>query len=270
MKLSLIIPVFNESDCVAESAANLLSALTYLRTTYSIDILVDDGSRDNTANLLNQAFAEIPDVKIISHAQNHGVGAALRTGFFHATGEILITTDFDGTYPFSTIPQLVARIIVDQADIVVASPYHPNGSIQRSTGHHVFLDGGMSMLYRLMVSSRVYTWTSLFVAYQRHVVERIPLNSNSALVGTELLVKAIDAGFKVSELPLNLQQRASGRSRSSALKLTLAHVGYLAQLPMRVVGRRISQTKNSLNRLSVRSKATLNPGVSNPSPVIKE
>jgi dolichol-phosphate mannosyltransferase len=271
MKLSLIIPVFNESDCVAESAARLRSALVYLRATHNIEvILVDDGSRDDTAQLLKEAFAEIPDVQIISHDHNQGVGTALRTGFDHATGDILITTDFDGTYPFSTIPQLVARMIVDQADIVIGSPYHPNGSVQRSTGHHVLLDGGVSMFYRLLVGSRIYTWTSLFVAYQRHVIERIPLNSSSALVGTELLVKAIHAGFKVSELPLNLQQSAAKRSRTSAVKLTLAHSAYLAQLPAQVIANRVSRIKSSTNRISARLKSPINPGVSKPSPVVKK
>jgi dolichol-phosphate mannosyltransferase len=188
---------------------------------------------------------------------NQGVGAALRTGFDHADGDVIITTDFDGTYPFNAIPQLVARMIVDQADIVVASPYHPNGSTSHSTGHHIILDAGVSLLYRLFVNRHIHSWTSLFCAYQRYVVERVPFNSDNALASTELLVRALHAGYKVSEIPVNLQERASGRSRMSALKLTIAHLLHLSRLPGFALNRGAYKVKSATTQLSARSKETV-------------
>lgn len=271
MKLSLIIPVYNEAACVTDSAARLRSALGYLRKTYEIDvILVDDGSQDGTPRMLNAAFADIADVKIVSHTANLGVGAALRTGFDHADGDVIITTDFDGTYPFNAIPQLVARMIVDQADIVVASPYHPNGSIHHSTGHHVILEGGVSLLYRLFVNRHIHTWTSLFCSYQRYVVERVPFNSDNALASTELLVRAMHAGYKVSELPINLHERASGRSRMSALNLAFAHILHLSRLPGFALNKRAQQMKTAASQISSRSKETLVARVTRQRPTVKD
>lgn len=271
MKLSLIIPVYNEAACVTDSAARLRSALGYLRKTYDIEvILVDDGSQDGTPRMLKAAFADMPDLEIISHDSNQGVGAALRTGFDHADGDVIITTDFDGTYPFNAIPQLVARMIVDQADIVVASPYHPNGSVHHSTGHHVILEGGISMLYRLLVNRHIHTWTSLFCAYRRYVIERVLFNSDNALASTELLVRAIHAGYKVTEMPVNLHERASGRSQMSALKLTFAHILHLSRLPGFALNQRAQRMKTAANQISVRSKETLASRFTRQRPTVKD
>jgi len=271
MKLSLIIPVYNEAACVTDSAARLRSALGYLRKTYNIEvILVDDGSQDGTPRMLKAAFADVDDVKIVSHVTNLGVGAALRTGFDHADGDVIITTDFDGTYPFNTIPQLVARMIVDQADVVVASPYHPNGSVNRSTGHHVLLEGGVSLIYRLFVNRHIHSWTSLFCAYRRYVIERVPFNSNNALASTELLVRVMHAGYKVTELPINLHERASGRSRMSILKLSVVHIYHLSRLPGFALTKRAQRVKTAANQISVRSKETLVARVTRQRPTVKD
>jgi dolichol-phosphate mannosyltransferase len=231
MKLSIIIPVYNEAGCVPETVAQLHSTLNYLRKTYNVEvIIVDDGSTDNTAELLRQA--NLPNTQIISHVENQGVGVALRTGFEHSTGGIIITTDFDGTYPFSAIPQLVARLVVAQADIAIASPYHRNGSTREATGHHVLLDAGISLLYRTLVNRQIRTWTSLFCAYRRHVLERLTISEGGAIASTELLVGATKARFKIVEIPVNLQHRRAGRTRTNGVRLMLSHLAYIAQLPM--------------------------------------
>jgi dolichol-phosphate mannosyltransferase len=231
MKLSIIIPVYNEAGCVPETTAQLRSTLNYLRKTYDVEvIIVDDGSRDNTAHLLEQAH--LPDTRVIAHPNNQGVGAALRTGFEHSTGDIIVTTDFDGTYPFSAIPQLIARMIVTQADIAVASPYHRNGSTRESTGHHIVLEAGISLMYRTLVNRRIHTWTSLFCAYRRHVLERLTIREGGAIASTELLVGATRARFKVVEIPVSLRQRPAGRSRTRAVRLIFSHFTYMVQLPV--------------------------------------
>src|SRR5690606_24959852 len=108
MNLSLVIPVYNEAGGVEETARSLRCVLAYLRQSHQVElILVDDGSRDRTPELLRAAFSDDPQVHVICHQRNQGIGAALRTGFQHATGDVVITTDFDGTYAFSIIPQLL-------------------------------------------------------------------------------------------------------------------------------------------------------------------
>ena len=100
-----------------------------LSARFTVETLfVNDGSRDQTEALLNDTFKDNPNVRVVSHETNRGLGAALRTGFKHATGDIIVTTDFDGTYDFANIPQLIDQLLDEKVDIVTASPYHPQGT----------------------------------------------------------------------------------------------------------------------------------------------
>ena len=82
MKLSIIIPAYNEADSVAHTTAALQNVLADLRQTHEVElIIVNDGSKDNTAKLLREVFAANKEVTIISHDVNQGLGAAIRTGF---------------------------------------------------------------------------------------------------------------------------------------------------------------------------------------------
>jgi dolichol-phosphate mannosyltransferase len=227
MMISLIIPAYNESEGVSQTSAGVRNILTYLRKKNEVEVVfVNDGSKDNTADLLRAEFNDDPQVRVVSHEVNRGLGAALRTGFEHAKGDIIITTDFDGTYPLSTIPQLLGRMLVDQADIVTASPYHPQGSVQGVPSYRLMFSFGASLLYRLLVSWRIHTWTALYRGYRREVIERITFESNDFLAGTELLVKALRAGYRVTEFPTTLYVRTFGQSSIKIARVTRAHLKF--------------------------------------------
>ncbi|MBZ0296224.1 MAG: glycosyltransferase family 2 protein [Anaerolineae bacterium] len=232
MKLSIVIPVFNEADNVDNTAMALEQTLSYLRQQhYDVEmILVNDGSRDDTLSRLETAFRNDPDVHIISHEQNQGIGAALRTGFKHSTGEIVITTDFDGTYDFNTIPQLLSHIIINHADIVTASPYRAKGTTEGVAFHRRLFSIGASLPYRLLVKSGLHTWTSLFRAYRRPVIENVYFGTQGFPEGTELLVNAIRAGFRVAEYPTTLHGRTGGRSSMKAAQVIKSHLRLQAYL----------------------------------------
>ncbi len=231
MDISIIIPAFNESEGVKKTAESLRPVLNYLRKTHNVEVvIVNDGSRDETEKLLIETFADDSKVRVVSHEVNKGLGAAIRTGFTHATGEIIITTDFDGTYAYNTIPQLVGRIIVDSADIVTASPYHPNGEVEGVPRYRLLFSFGASLLYRLLVKWDIHTWTALFRAYRRRVIENVTFESNDFLAGTELLVKALQAGYKVSEFPTTLRVRTFGQSSIRIARVTKAHVRFQARI----------------------------------------
>lgn len=234
MKISLVIPAYNEAESAPHTVEKLRAALEYLpknRNVESVELIfVDDGSRDNTAQILRDTFKDNPDVRVVSHEVNRGLGAAIRTGFQNATGDIIITTDFDGTYSFNTIPQLLSRMIVDQTDIVTASPYHPNGSVEGVPRYRLMFSMGASLLYRLLVNWKIYTWTALFRAYRRPVIEAITFDSNDFLAGTEILVKAIQAGFTVSEFPTTLRVREFGQSSIKIARVTWLHMKFQMRL----------------------------------------
>jgi dolichol-phosphate mannosyltransferase len=227
VEISIVIPALNEAEGVQQTAESLGNVLNYLRKTHTVEVIfVNDGSKDDTERLLKETFADDPQVRVVSHEVNRGLGAAIRTGFAHASGDVIITTDFDGTYAFNTIPQLLGRIIIDRVDIVTASPYHPNGNVEGVPRYRLLFSFGASLLYRLLVKWHVHTWTSLFRAYRRRVIENVAFESNDFLAGTELLVKALQAGYTVSEFPTTLRVRTFGQSSLKIARVTKAHLRF--------------------------------------------
>ena len=245
MKVSLVIPAYNEAEGVEATTEKLNKLLARLRNQYEMEVIfVNDGSKDDTAALLTEAFRENPEVRVVSHEVNKGLGAALRTGFDQTTGDIIITTDFDGTYHFSTIPQILARMLVYDVDIVTASPYHPRGAVEGVPRYRLLFSYGASLLYRLLVRWDVHTWTALFRAYRREVVETVGFESAGFLAGTELLIKAIQAGYKVSEYPTTLHVRTFGQSSIKIVRVTKAHMRYqLSLLRTDLFGKRIMRRR---------------------------
>jgi dolichol-phosphate mannosyltransferase len=231
MKLSLIIPAYNESEGVAHTATRLRPVLDTLGRDYALEVVfVDDGSTDNTKTLLHQAFDADARVSIVAHDINRGLGAAVRTGFDYATGDILVTTDFDGTYAFDTIPLLIRQLIDEEADIVTASPYHPAGKVEGVPRYRLLFSYSASLLYRIIVKWRIHTWTALYRAYRRRVIETVSFESNGFLANAELMVNALRAGFKVSEYPATLTQREYGQSSIKVARVTMMHLKYIARL----------------------------------------
>lgn len=231
MKVSLVIPAYNESEGVKQTADAVRAVLAYLQKKYDVEVIfVNDGSKDNTAELLEAEFQANPGVKVVSHDRNRGLGAAIRTGFQHATGDVIITTDFDGTYPLNTIPQLLSKLIVEKVDIVTASPYHPQGHVEGVPRYRLLFSFGASLLYRILVSWRVHTWTALYRAYRRKVIETVTFESNDFLAGTELLVKAMRAGYTVAEFPTTLHVRTFGQSSIKIARVTKSHLKFQMHL----------------------------------------
>lgn len=227
MKLSIIIPAYNESEGVAQTAAALQPVLATLRQQYEVEVvLIDDGSKDNTLALLHQEFGNEPGVVIIPHGVNKNLGGAIRTGFANATGDIVVTTDFDGTYKFDNIPHIVAQLERDKVDIVTASPYHPQGKVEGVPPYRLLFSFGASLLYRLLVKWNIHTWTALFRAYRRPVTQNAKFESNDFLAGTEILVNAIYDGYTVAEFPTTLSTRQFGQSSLKIARVTMKHVRF--------------------------------------------
>jgi dolichol-phosphate mannosyltransferase len=163
--------------------------------------------------------------KFLKHQTNSGLGAAMRTGFSNANGDILVTVDSDGTYKFSEIPALL-ELLTPEVDIVTASPYHPAGGVIGVPSHRLFLSKGSSFLYRILVSWRVHTYTCLFRAYRAEVVKTIDFKSDGFLAGTELLIHAMLKGYKVAEFPSVLHRRMYGVSKAKIMQTILSHLRF--------------------------------------------
>lgn len=238
MELSIIIPCYNEVENVAKLESDFFPVVKDLLTTPVSEtiairkvevIFVDDGSRDGTSDALRAQFGAFNhpqiNVRFLRHPVNQGLGAALRTGFATATGNLIVTTDSDGTYRFSEIPALLACMTPD-VSIVTASPYHPAGGVANVPAYRLVLSRGSSLLYRLIVNWHIHTYTALFRAYRREVIEQISHEANGFLGGTELMVKAMLAGFRVAEYPTVLHSRVLGTSKAKLVRTIRSHLRF--------------------------------------------
>ena len=231
MKLSIIIPAYNEEDGVAITVKAITPVMDKLAENYEVEVVfVNDGSKDDTANLLTEHTAHDERFKVVSYENNKGLGGAIRTGFRNVTGDIVVTTDFDGTYDFSDIEVIVKQLIDEKTDIVTASPYHKDGGVEGVPAYRLTFSYGASTLYRILVNPKIKTWTALFRAYRRTVIENVAFESNDFLAGTELLVRAIQKGYSVSEFPTILGCRAFGASSIRLYRVTKAHLTFQAEL----------------------------------------
>lgn len=242
MKLSIVVPCYNEEDNIQKLQQEFFPVVDALigsclpdgQEITSVEVVfVDDGSKDNTLEALKSAFGS-PANKSVSvlfekHGVNRGLGAALRTGFKASSGDVIVTTDSDGTYKFSTIPALLGHLKKDIA-IVTASPYHPDGEVVGVPPFRIFLSKGASLLYRVFLSWKVYTYTALFRAYRREVVSQIPFAADDFLGQTELMVKAMLKGYKVDEFPAALHRRMFGVSKAKLVRTIKSHLGFQSRL----------------------------------------
>jgi dolichol-phosphate mannosyltransferase len=239
MNLSIVVPCYNEAENVPALAKGLLPVVHELQRGGSVElILVDDGSTDDTLVRLHELSAAHPTVQVVPHAQNRGLGAAMRTGFAHSEGDVVVTTDSDGTYPFSEIPRLL-ELLVPGVDVVTASPYHPKGGVEGVPPYRLVLSKGASLLYRLLLDWRLHTYTSMFRACRRDVVARVPSQANGFLMPAEFLANAILLGYRVAEYPTVLHVRRYGQSKARVARIILAHLRFQANLIwLRLTGRR--------------------------------
>jgi len=227
--ISIIIPVFNEQAGI-EPLAKSLATLRTLWPSETIQyVFVDDGSSDRTAQELARVFDGDRNCAIIKHGLNRGIGAAFRTGFAHAGGDIVCTIDADCSYGPEKLRQLVDALESQGADIAVASPYHPDGHVEGVPAWRLLLSRTCSLLYRAMSPVRLYTYTSVFRAYRRGVLERIGFRQDGFVSVVELLLGAARQGFRIVEVPMTLHGRKVGTSKMKIMRTIRQHLRMILQ-----------------------------------------
>lgn len=234
MDLSIVIPCYNEAEVIPKLQQELGSVVAELTKTRSIEVIfVDDGSTDQTGSILAQTFNTNDSIgspyRLARHESNKGLGAAIRTGFAAARGQVIVTTDCDGTYHFSEIPKLLS-CLKPGVDLVTASPYHPAGGVENVPEHRLILSRGSSAIYRLLANRQIHTYTALFRAYRRSVIKAVPFQSDGFLAGTELLVNSMFLGFQIAEYPTILHARVFGTSKAKLARTISAHLRFQAHV----------------------------------------
>ena len=171
--ISVIVPVYNEEAGIDHLAQRLDTVRNMWPDRPLEFVFVNDGSSDQTQIALERVFGAKKHCRIAAHDRNRGVGAAFRTGFGQAKGTIVCTIDADCSYGPENLRLLVEALEAEQADISVASPYHPQGKVDGVPGWRLLLSKGCSLFYQVIAPVKLYTYTSVFRAYRRTVIESV-------------------------------------------------------------------------------------------------
>jgi glycosyltransferase involved in cell wall biosynthesis len=238
--LSVVIPAYNEEKGIAEIVKRVLAVQDGLKNVgiNQMELLVvDDGSRDQTAQITGDIASSIPGVRLIRHPINKGYGAALKTGFSQARGELIGFLDADGTYPPEYFPEL-CKLALNGSDLVIGSRMAGADSkmpVTRRVGN-VFFANLLSLLGRERVSDSA----SGMRVFKREILDRIyPLPDGLNLTPV-MSTRAVHEDIKMAEVPIPYSERL-GRSKLSVIRdgsefLQSILWTVLAYNPVRVLG----------------------------------
>jgi dolichol-phosphate mannosyltransferase len=230
--LSIVIPCCNEEAAVHLLPERLFSVLRQLSARFAIElILVDDGSTDGTWERLEELRAARVNwaTRLARHPTNRGVGTALRTGQALANGQIVVTLDADGTYPFTIIEPLISAVQAG-ADIATVSPYHTQGGVEGVTALRLLFSRGASLLYRVLVDRHIATYTAMVRAYRAEVLATAIAEEAGFLNIAMTLIEARRRGARVVEVPAVLAGRQVGVSKARVARMTRTHLRYMWRL----------------------------------------
>jgi glycosyltransferase involved in cell wall biosynthesis len=207
--VSVVIPAYNEEKTIGNVIEETIQVMDSLGLPYEI-IVVDDGSIDRTKEIACRYKATV-----LSNGKNQGKGYALRRGFQHARGDIIITIDADGSHRPKEIPDLLNPLF-NGADIVAGSRFLGNGKNHTSKlhvfGNHLINATIMVLTRRLITDSQ----TGLR-AFKKEFLQKVSLESKGYEIETEMTVKSLKNGFKLKEIPIGCKRRKYNISRLKIL-----------------------------------------------------
>jgi len=204
--LSVFFPAYNDSGTIASLVITALRTARKLTPDHEV-IVVNDGSADGTAEILEELASIYPQVRIVTHEKNRGYGGALRTGFASATRELIFYTDGDAQYDPAEMEALWRRF--DQnVDLV-------NGyKISRSDPLHRIVIGRVyHHLVKTLFRLTVRDVDCDFRMMRRSIFDTVHLEKNSGVICLEMMKKITDGGFRIAEVPVHHYHRAYGKSQ---------------------------------------------------------
>jgi glycosyltransferase involved in cell wall biosynthesis len=205
--LSVFFPAYNDAGTIASLVITSVKVAATLTDDYEV-IVINDGSTDDTAKILDELARIYPDhVRIVHHGKNRGYGGALRTGFATARKDFVFYTDGDAQYDPAEMTLLWAKMR-DDVDWV-------NGwKISRSDPLHRIIIGRLyHHMVKLLFGLKVRDVDCDFRLMRRRIFDVVRLEKDSGVICLEMMKKFQDAGFRVAEHPVHHFHRAYGKSQ---------------------------------------------------------
>lgn len=215
VRLSVVIPVFNELATLQEIVRRVRAVELPPPFVGKELLLVDDGSTDGTRDLLPQLEAAYDDVRVILHEKNQGKGAALRTGFRAATGDVVIVQDADLEYDPNEYPRLLIPIADGRADVVYGSRFIGGDSHRVLYFWHTVGNRVLTLLSNMMTDLNLTDMETCYKVFRREVIQSVLIEENRFGFEPEITAKLSKKGVRIYEVGISY----SGRTYEEGKKI---------------------------------------------------
>jgi glycosyltransferase involved in cell wall biosynthesis len=204
LSISAVLPAFNEEQVIASSVAAMVKTFESLNVDYEV-IVVNDGSRDRTAEIVRQLGQANPRVRLVQHERNQGYGAAVWTGFISAVKDLVFLTDGDKQFDVDELSLLLP--MMDGADMAIG--YRE----KRADPPLRLLNAwGWKQLVNLLFGYTARDIDCAFKLFRRRILDRVDVHSRGATLSAEFLIKARRLGYVIRERPVSHYPRPAGQA----------------------------------------------------------
>ena len=220
MKVSVIIPVFNEKDFIV-TILDKLEQVSFFPAVKEV-VIVDDCSTDGTKTILEN-FQD--KYKIIFHHKNQGKGAALKTGFKNATGDIIAIQDADLEYNPQDLKKLVVVILAEEAQVV----YGSRMTAKNPVGHYAYYLGNklISLLTRILYGSKLTDVETCYKVFKKEILDNLNLEEDDFGFEVEFTAKVLKSGLTIKELPISYNPRKFSQGKKISWQDGIKAIGLL-------------------------------------------
>jgi glycosyltransferase involved in cell wall biosynthesis len=219
MRLSIVVPAYNEERTLAQVLDAIMGIDLQAELGVTLEreiIVVDDGSSDATARILARYTCH-PEIRALSHERNQGKGAAIRTGFAAATGDIILIQDADFEYDPREYPRLLEPIVRGRADVVYGSRLSGGQPQRVYLFWHLVGNRLLTLLTNILFNSTLTDMETGYKVFRREVVEAFRLRENDFRIEPEMTAQVLrNPRLRVYELPISYY----GRTYEEGKKIT--------------------------------------------------
>ncbi len=223
LRLSVLVPLYNEEEFVAPIIARVLEAPLPDGMDREV-IVVDDGSSDGSAEIVAGMAARHPEIRLVRHERNRGKGAAIRTAIEHARGEFSIIQDADLEYDPREYVQVLRPLLEGKADVVYGSRFMIVGERRVLYFWHSVANRLLTELCNLVADLNLTDMETCYKAFRTSLLKSIPIRSERFGIEPELTIKTARRQVRIYETPISYHGRTYEEGKKIGLKDALEAV----------------------------------------------